>query len=95
MRLHAIVAITTFLLATGGAFAAEIDIPPPLKARDLAVQVNQPNCSRWTDDCVTCIRSADGAAPLCSNIGIACQPKAIRCLGTEGEAQKPQAPATK
>lgn len=94
MRLHAIVAITTFLLATGGAFAAEIDIPPPPKAKDPAVQVNQPNCSRWTDDCVTCTRSADGAAPLCSNIGIACQPKAIRCLGTEVETKTPE-PAAK
>ena len=97
MRLRVIVSITAILLAAVGTFAAEIDIPPPPWPKDLSVHVNQPNCSQWTDDCVTCTGGVDGAAPVCSNIGVACQPKPIRCLAadTPGEAQKPQAPAAK
>ncbi len=47
---------------------------------DRAVQANQPNCRRWTNECVNCTRSADDSAPVCSNIGVSCQPKPIRCL---------------
>ena len=36
---------------------------------------------RWTDECVNCTRGSDGKGPTCSNIGFACQPKAIRCIG--------------
>jgi hypothetical protein len=35
-------------------------------------------CQEWTDGCVTCQRS-EGGEPVCPNIGIACQPKAIAC----------------
>jgi TPR repeat protein len=37
------------------------------------------SCRSWTDDCVTCKRDA-GAELACSNIGVACQPKDVRCL---------------
>jgi hypothetical protein len=74
-----------------GAVAAELDMPPPGKPKELSVYVNQPNCSRWTDECVTCTRETDNAvAPVCSNIGIACQPKAIRCLSTDAPKTEPQ-----
>jgi hypothetical protein len=35
------------------------------------------------------MRGAAGEAPVCSNIGFACQPKAIRCLSPtpRGESQ--------
>lgn len=72
------------------AFAAEIEIPPLRKPKELSVYVNQPNCLRWTDDCVNCTRGADGQAPTCSNIGFACQPKAIRCLGDAAPAEPPK-----
>lgn len=68
-------------LAATGARAAELEIPPPGKPKELSIYVNQPNCTRWTDECVTCSRGDDGKAPTCSNIGFACQPKAIRCVG--------------
>jgi len=68
-------------LAAFGARAAELDIPPPGKPKELSVHVNQPNCMRWTDECVNCTRGVDGKGPACSNIGFACQPKAIRCIG--------------
>ncbi len=82
-------------LVASTAFAAELPVPPPAKpqetlrnkpdsnSRELSVYVNQPNCSRWTDDCVNCTRSAGSEAPTCSNIGFACQPKAIRCVGLD------------
>lgn len=87
---------TTIVLAGCGALAAaELAIPPRIapkaipKAtsreipRDVSVQAGPPNCARWTDDCVNCTRGAAGDAPVCSNIGFACQPKAIRCLGAQ------------
>ena len=70
--------ILAVALAATGARAAEIEIPPPGKPKELSVYVNQPNCTRWTDECVNCTRGADGKGPSCSNIGFACQPKAIR-----------------
>lgn len=83
----AVFLLTAFLAATG-ANAAEIDIPPLAKAKELSVHVNQPNCARWTDECVNCARGADGAAPICSNIGFACQPKSIRCIGADTPQKK-------
>ncbi len=75
----------TASMTSGAAIAAEIPIPPPPShaSKNLPVQANQPHCSRWTDECVSCTRGADGEAPICSNIGVACQPKEIRCLGGE------------
>ena len=64
--------------------AAELAIPPRLAPKqlpkDVSVQTGPPNCSRWTDDCVNCMRGAKDQPAVCSNIGFACQPKAIRCL---------------
>jgi hypothetical protein len=88
---HLILTVMAILISATVARAAEIEIPPPVKPKELSVHVNQPNCSRWTDDCVNCTRGADGAAPVCSNVGFACQPKAIRCIGADipqGEPQK-------
>lgn len=78
------------VIATTGARAAEIDIPPPGKPKELSVYVNQPNCLRWTDECVNCTRGTNGEAPTCSNIGPACQPKAIRCIGADIPQSEPQ-----
>ncbi len=39
---------------------------------------SEKTCQEWTDACITCQRS-DAGEPVCSNIGIACQPKAISC----------------
>jgi hypothetical protein len=70
-------------IAGSAAVAAELDIPPRPAPANVSMQQGPPNCSRWTDDCVNCARSSEGEAPLCSNIGVACQPKAIRCLSPE------------
>ena len=59
---------------------AELEIPP--LQENFSMQKGPPNCSRWSDGCVTCTRDADGDAPACSNIGFACQPKSIRCIAS-------------
>jgi len=76
-------ALTILIAGCNAAAAAELAIPPrstPKVPNDISMQAGPPNCSRWTDDCVNCARGAGGAPPTCSNIGFACQPKAIRCL---------------
>jgi hypothetical protein len=62
---------------------AELEIPPPKASESFSIHKGPPNCERWTDECATCTREADGEAPACSNIGFACQPKAIRCIASE------------
>ena len=81
------------LLAVAGfacsiARAAEIEIPPRGTPQNISIQKGPPNCSRWTDDCVNCSRDAEGEEPVCSNIGFACQPHAIRCLSPATSQKK-------
>jgi hypothetical protein len=79
------------LLAAGASFAAELVIPPRAAPQDISVHKGPANCGRWTDECVNCSRGAAGEAPVCSNIGFACQPQAVRCLSPaipQGEPQK-------
>ena len=91
-RLIALVILAAiFAWAGGAADAADIKVPPRRAPADLQVQQGPANCSRWTDQCVNCSRGADGEPPVCSNIGFACQPQAIRCLSPgipQGEPQK-------
>ena len=79
----AILLATAALLGAGAAFAADLKIPPRTAPEEVSVHKGPPNCSRWTDECVNCSHAAKGEAPVCSNIGFACQPKAIRCLGAQ------------
>lgn len=81
--------IAVFAVCTAPATAGELDLTLPEAPKGGAaspvpvgslVHHNQPNCARWTDDCVICARDPAGGQPLCSNIGVACQPQAIRCL---------------
>jgi hypothetical protein len=76
-----VVALVTLTgLACGAAGAADLTIPPRPAPPDVSIQQGPPHCSRWTDECVNCSRGASGEPAVCSNIGFACQPKAIRCL---------------
>lgn len=83
----ALAAISTS--AGGAADAAEIELPPRRAPPDVSVHEAPANCSRWTDECVNCSRAADGAPPVCSNIGFACQPQAIRCLSLDVPQSEP------
>lgn len=89
-RSHVTMLVLAVVLTATGARGAEIEIPPPARLKELPVHVNQPNCMRWTDECVNCTRGIDGKGPTCSNIGFACQPKAIRCTSTEIPQSTPQ-----
>jgi hypothetical protein len=71
---------TAAVFAAGASFAADLKIPSRPAHEDVSVHKGPPNCSRWTDECVNCSRGADGEPSVCSNIGFACQPQAIRCL---------------
>lgn len=80
-----VIAVAATFASAGG--AAEIDSAPP----KVSVPKAPANCNQWTDECVNCSRGTVGAPPVCSNIGIACQPQAIRCLSPDvpqGEPSK-------
>jgi hypothetical protein len=88
--LIALVILAAILAWTGGAAdAADIDIPRRPAPSDIQVQQGPANCSRWTDQCVNCSRGAEGEPPVCSNIGFACQPRAIRCLSPDSPQRAP------
>lgn len=77
-----IVSITVALMTiAAAATAAELPIPPRKPPAEFSMQKGPPHCAQWTDECVNCARGAKASdAPVCSNIGFACQPKEIRCL---------------
>jgi hypothetical protein len=81
---------TAAFFAAGASFAADLKIPSRTAPKDISVQKGPPNCSRWTDECVNCSRDAEGEAPVCSNIGFACQPKPVRCLSRAVPHSEPQ-----
>ena len=67
-----------------GTAASDLNLTSPQEPpQDRPLRIDLPNCSRWTDECVTCMRETKDGAPACANIGIACQPKAVRCLDEE------------
>jgi hypothetical protein len=83
----AVAVLTMATLAGAAASAAEIEVPPRRAPEIISIQQGPPNCSRWTDDCLNCSREGKDAPPVCSNIGVACQPKAVRCLGPDAPAK--------
>jgi hypothetical protein len=78
-----VLAMTVIIAGCHAVAAADLPIPPRLVPKDISIQTGPPNCARWTDDCVSCTRGAKGEPAVCSNIGFACQPKAVRCLGAQ------------
>ena len=71
-------------LAFGGA-SAQLPTSQPAQDMPAAEETSlhgygdtDKTCQEWTDGCRTCQRSQAGE-PVCPNIGIACQPKAISC----------------
>jgi hypothetical protein len=74
--------IALCLLAVAAATVARAaDIPNFPKARPApaAQGTGLPaNCLEWTDGCRVCTRQADGGT-ACSNVGIACVLRPVRC----------------
>ena len=89
MRAAIVIFASVILFAAGAAPAADLKLVPrssPKSAPASATPADVPiqaygkhdaSCVTWTDGCRNCERSADGST--CSNIGIACQPGAIKC----------------
>jgi hypothetical protein len=75
MRAAAILIAAAFAL---GASAQTLPDPATEEASLHGYGDSDKTCQEWTDGCRTCVRS-DAGEPLCPNIGIACQPKAISC----------------
>ena len=46
------------------------------------------DCLEWNDTCVNCVRAQSGGDYSCSNIGIACQPREVRCMRRADEETK-------
>ena len=79
-RIATALALAALLLV--GASAQQRPLPAPDAASEEASMHGygdrDKTCAEWTDGCMTCSRAENGN-PLCPNIGIACQPKAISC----------------
>jgi hypothetical protein len=46
------------------------------------------DCLEWNDTCASCVRAQLGGDYSCSHIGIACQPKEVRCMRRADEKTK-------
>ena len=87
------------LLVCTAAFAQQPPVPADPGAADPSVYDfgdKDKTCFAWTDDCRSCQREADSTVN-CSNVGIACQPAAVRCTARQapakrGESSSPRSP---
>jgi hypothetical protein len=81
-------ALAALLLVGASAQQRPVPLDPNSEeASMLGYGDREKSCSEWTDACMTCTRASNGD-PLCSNIGFACQPKAISCV-KRNEPAKP------
>ena len=74
-----VLALAALLLVSASAQQRPVPLDPNSEeASMLGYGDRNKTCSEWSDGCMTCSRAENGD-PLCPNIGIACQPKAISC----------------
>ncbi len=83
--------IAAALISIAPALAADLPIAPrpePTQAPAFSCPLAPPTatCREWSDGCRTCQRAADGVVS-CSNIGIACVPKAAACTASDAPAR--------
>jgi hypothetical protein len=83
--------IAAALISIAPALAADLPLEPapaPVQAPADANPLQPPSatCREWSDGCRTCVRAADGAVS-CSNVGIACVPKAAACTASDTPAR--------
>jgi hypothetical protein len=69
-------AICLLILADATANAADIPLSPKIPISKPAAL--PAGCLEWTDGCSVCARQPDGSS-ACSNVGIACLPRELRC----------------
>ena len=83
--------IAAVLISIAPALAADLPLEPrraPAEAPASGSVLAPPTaaCREWSDGCRTCQRAADGAVS-CSNVGIACVPKAATCTASDAPAR--------
>jgi hypothetical protein len=82
MRALVLIASMLALAFAAAAQAPTAEPAPDTRAEEASLHGygdGDKTCQEWTDSCRTCRRSEAGE-PVCPNIGIACQPKAITCV---------------
>jgi hypothetical protein len=74
-----VLALAALLLVSASAQQRPVPLDPNSEeASMLGYGDRNKSCAEWSDGCMTCSRAENGD-PLCPNIGIACQAKAITC----------------
>jgi len=70
--------------------AAPAELPPGQASADWMQSYGEHNkdCLEWTNTCVNCVRDQSSKNFSCSNIGIACQPKDVKCVRRADEKTK-------
>jgi hypothetical protein len=89
-RLQKLLAHLGFVTLASVTVAMAEQSPPPPNNTETHVQNYgelETACIRWTDQCRTCSRSS-GGDPVCSNIGISCQPSTVQCLERKEERRE-------
>src|SRR5215475_6657197 len=89
MRAPLPLAITLLLMAGPAAAQSDAPSPAPPVPSIQGYGDHDPSCTRWTDTCRTCERSADNVLH-CSNIGIACQPAEVTCTARQPPPDPPK-----
>ena len=80
-RIATALALAALLLVGASAQQQPPSAPPDAASEEASMHGygdRDKTCAEWTDGCMTCARAENGD-PVCPNIGIACQPKAIAC----------------
>ena len=77
--------VAVALAAASVSLAADLPLKPARPADPATANPMTPPtaaCREWSDGCRTCQRGAGGEVS-CSNVGIACVPKAAACTATD------------
>jgi hypothetical protein len=85
-----VLAGASFLIVLTALEAAPAELTSDQPAADWVQEYGNRNkdCLEWSDTCVNCVRAQSGENFSCSNIGIACQPKEVRCNRHANEKPK-------
>jgi hypothetical protein len=81
--------VAVALAAASVSLAADLPLKPQRPATPAAPSPMTPptaTCREWSDGCRSCQKAADGEVS-CSNVGIACVPKAAVCTASETPAR--------
>src|SRR5215470_13950968 len=85
-----VLASASFFIVLIAPEAAPAELTPGQAAADWVQEYGSRNkdCLEWSDTCVNCVRGQSGENFSCSNIGIACQPKEVKCNRSADEKSK-------